>query len=40
MGLLRQMDYPEGECTLAFLGYGEESEQSAIELTNDWGLER
>jgi lactoylglutathione lyase len=40
MNLLRQKDYPAGEFTLAFLGYGEESEQSVIELTYNWGVER
>lgn len=39
MRLLRQQDYPEGEFTLAFLGYGDESEQSVIELTYNWGQE-
>lgn len=37
MRLLRRKDYPEGEFTLAFLGYGPESEQAAIELTHNWG---
>lgn len=37
MQLLRQKDYPEGEFTLAFLGYGPESEQAVIELTHNWG---
>jgi lactoylglutathione lyase len=36
MTLLRQKDYPEGRFTLAFLGYGAESEQAAIELTYNW----
>jgi lactoylglutathione lyase len=40
MRLLRQQDYPEGRFTLAFLGYGDESEESAIELTYNWGVER
>ena len=39
MRLLRRKDYPDGEFTLAFLGYGEESEQSVIELTYNWGVE-
>jgi lactoylglutathione lyase len=39
MRLLRQHDYPEGKFTLAFLGYGEESEQAAIELTYNWGVD-
>lgn len=36
MTLLRRKDYPEGRFTLAFLGYGDESEQSALELTHNW----
>lgn len=40
MKLLRRKDYPEGKFTLAFLGYGEESEQAALELTYNWGVER
>jgi lactoylglutathione lyase len=40
MKLLRQHDYPEGKFTLAFLGYGDEREQAAIELTYNWGVER
>lgn len=39
MRLLRQQDYPEGEFTLAFLGYGDESTQSVIELTYNWGVD-
>jgi lactoylglutathione lyase len=39
MTLLRQKEYPEGEFTLAFLGYGDESEQSVMELTYNWGVE-
>ena len=39
MTLLRQNEYPEGKFTLAFLGYGNESEQTVIELTYNWGLE-
>ncbi|MBK1701941.1 lactoylglutathione lyase [Thiococcus pfennigii] len=38
MRLLRRRDYPEGEFTLAFVGYGEESEQAVIELTYNWGV--
>jgi lactoylglutathione lyase len=37
---LGQKDYPEGEFTLAFVGYGDESEQSVIELTYNWGVEQ
>lgn len=36
MRLLRKKDYPEGKFTLAFLGYGDESEHTAIELTHNW----
>lgn len=38
MRLLRRNDYPEGKFTLAFVGYGDESEQAAIELTHNWGV--
>ena len=40
MRLLRQKDYPEGKFTLAFIGYGPESETSAIELTYNWDTEK
>jgi lactoylglutathione lyase len=36
MRLLRRHDYPEGRFTLAFVGFGPESEQAAIELTHNW----
>lgn len=36
MKLLRKKDYPEGKFTLAFVGYGDEKENSAIELTHNW----
>lgn len=36
MKLLRQKDYPDGKFTLAFVGYGDESENTAIELTHNW----
>ncbi len=36
MKLLRRRDYPEGRFTNAFVGYGLESEQAAIELTHNW----
>jgi lactoylglutathione lyase len=40
MKLLRQKDYPTGEFTLAFVGYGEESENAVIELTYNWGVDK
>ncbi|HIK31039.1 MAG TPA: lactoylglutathione lyase [Oscillatoriales cyanobacterium M59_W2019_021] len=39
MKLLRQKDYPGGEFTLAFVGYGDESDHTVIELTYNWGVE-
>lgn len=36
MKLLRRRDYPDGKFTLAFLGYGDESENAVIELTHNW----
>ncbi len=36
MTLLRQKDYPEGKFTLAFVGYGDEKDNTAIELTHNW----
>ena len=40
MKLLRRHDYPEGKFTLAFVGYGPEAEQAALELTHNWGTDR
>ncbi len=37
MKLLRKTDYPSGEFTLAFVGYGDESEHTVVELTYNWG---
>lgn len=36
MKLLRQKDYPDGKFTLAFLGYGPESDNTVMELTYNW----
>ena len=36
MTLLRRKDYPSGRFTLAFVGYGPESEQTVLELTHNW----
>ncbi|NJN23649.1 MAG: lactoylglutathione lyase, partial [Acaryochloridaceae cyanobacterium RL_2_7] len=37
MKLLRRKDYPSGEFTLAFVGYGEERDHTVLELTYNWG---
>ncbi|WGK60348.1 lactoylglutathione lyase [Halopseudomonas sp. SMJS2] len=36
MTLLRRKDYPEGRFTLAFVGFGNEAENSVLELTHNW----
>ncbi len=36
MQLLRQNDYPDGRFTLAFVGYGAESDTAVLELTHNW----
>ena len=36
MTLLRRKDYPDGRFTLAFVGYGNEAENSVLELTHNW----
>jgi len=36
MQLLRRKDYPGGRFTLAFVGYGEESDTTVLELTHNW----
>lgn len=40
MRLLRKKDYPGGEFTLAFVGYGDESDHTVLELTHNWGTDR
>ncbi|MCC7547559.1 MAG: lactoylglutathione lyase [Burkholderiales bacterium] len=40
MRLLRRHDYPEGKFTLAFVGYGDESDTTVLELTHNWGVEK
>ncbi|MGH6942222.1 lactoylglutathione lyase [Hypericibacter sp.] len=37
MKLLRRKDYPSGEFTLAFVGFGDETETAVVELTHNWG---
>ena len=39
MKLLRQNDYPDGKFTLAFVGYGDESDTTVLELTHNWDTE-
>ena len=39
MKLLRRKDYPGGEFTLAFVGYGDETDNTVLELTYNWGVE-
>lgn len=36
MRVLRQKDYPDGQFTLAFVGYGEEHDTTVLELTHNW----
>lgn len=36
MKLLREHEFPEGKFTLAFLGYGDESDNTVLELTYNW----
>lgn len=36
MRLLRRNDFPDGRFTLAFVGYGDESDNAVIELTHNW----
>ena len=36
MRLLRKTDYPNGQFTLAFLGYGDEASNTVLELTHNW----
>ena len=37
MKLMRLEEYPDGQFTLAFIGYQEEEDASVIELTYNWG---
>jgi lactoylglutathione lyase len=36
MKVLRRNDYPDGRFTLAFVGYGEETSNTVLELTHNW----
>lgn len=37
MRVMRQERYPDGQFTLAFLGYGDEKSSAVLELTHNWG---
>jgi lactoylglutathione lyase len=39
MSLIRQKDYPSGKFTMAFVGYGDESDSAVIELTYNYGVD-
>ena len=39
MQLLRQSENTDYKSTLAFVGYGPESEQAVLELTYNWGVD-
>ncbi|MEL6350410.1 MAG: lactoylglutathione lyase [Cyanobacteria bacterium J06627_28] len=39
MKVLRQKDYPGGKFTNTFVGYGDESEHTVLELTHNWETE-
>ena len=38
MRLLRRQEYPRGKYTLAFVGFGDENDSTAIEFTYNWGV--
>ena len=40
MSELRRRDVPDGKYTLAFVGFGDEAEHTAIELTYNYGVEK
>jgi lactoylglutathione lyase len=40
MQLLRRKDYADGKFTLAFVGYGPETEHAVVELTYNWGTDK
>ncbi len=39
MQLLRKHDYPDGKFSLAFVGYGDEQNNTVLELTHNWDTE-
>ena len=36
MRLMRREEYPEGRFSLAFIGYGNENDNTVLELTHNW----
>jgi lactoylglutathione lyase len=40
MRLLRRKDYPEGRFTLAFVGFGDETDNTVLELTHNWDTDQ
>ena len=40
MKVLRENEFPGGKFTLCFMGYGEESSNTVLELTYNWGTEK
>jgi lactoylglutathione lyase len=40
MKLLRQEEFPKGEFSLAFVGFGPEKDGAVIELTYNWGVDK
>ena len=40
MKVLREKEYPEGKFTLTFVGYGDEVDNTVIELTHNWDTSR
>ena len=39
MKVLRQHDFPDGQFSLAFVGFGDEAHHTVIELTYNYGVE-
>ncbi len=39
MKVLRRKDYPSGEFTNVFMGYGDEDSNTVLEMTYNWGQE-
>jgi lactoylglutathione lyase len=37
---LRRQSYPDGRFTLAFVGYGDESDHTVLELTHNWDQDK